>query len=89
MITLKFLVGHSTIKIRGGENTFMGSKSLEELEEMKTIHETIVDLCNAVNNHEDTIQEYKHGFKLVLDALESANKAIHELDNRITQLEHK
>lgn len=47
----------------------MGSKSLEELEEMKTIHETIIALCDAVNNHEDTIQEYKHGFKLLLDAL--------------------
>lgn len=34
----------------------MCSKSLEELEEMKTIHETIVDLCNAVSNHEDIIQ---------------------------------
>ncbi len=67
----------------------MGSKSLEELEEMKTIHETLVDLCNAVNSHEDTIQEYKHGFKLLLDALESTNKVIHELDARITQLEHK
>lgn len=67
----------------------MGSKSLEELEEMKTIHETIIVLCDAVNNHEDTIQEYKHGFKLLLDALESTKKVIQELDARITQLERK
>ena len=67
----------------------MSSKSLEELEEMKTIHETIIDLCNAVNNHEDTIQEYKHGFKLLLDALESTNKVIHKLDDRVSALERE
>lgn len=49
----------------------------------------IEDLCNAVNYHADMIEEYKHGFKMLLDALESANKVIHKLDDRISALERE
>ena len=70
-----FLVGHSMIKIEG-EHTFMGSKSLEELEEMKSIHETLVNLCEAVTSHAKTLDEYRQGFKLVEDAVEACQKPV-------------
>ena len=47
----------------------------------------IEDLCIAVNYHTDMIEEYKQGFKLLLDALESANKVIRKLDDRVSALE--
>lgn len=49
----------------------------------------IKDLCDAVNYHTDMIEEYKHGFKLLLDALDSANKVIHKLDDRVSALERE
>lgn len=49
----------------------------------------IENLCDAVNYHTYMIEEYKHGFKLLLDALESANKVIHKLDNRVSTLERE
>lgn len=57
----------------------MSSKSLEELEEMKSIHETLVDLCEAVTVHAKTLDEYRQGFKLVEDAVESCQKSIKAL----------
>jgi hypothetical protein len=61
------------------ENTFMGSKSLEELEEMKSIHETLVNLCEAVTAHAKTLDEYRQGFKLVEDSVEAYQKSIKAL----------
>ncbi len=78
MRTLRFLVGLSMIKIRG-EHTFMSSKSLEDLEEMKSIHETLVYLCETVTIHAKTLDEYKQGFKLVEDAVEACQKSITSL----------
>ena len=49
----------------------------------------IKDLCDVVNYHTDMIEEYKQGFKLLLDALHSTKKVIQELDDRITRLERK
>lgn len=49
----------------------------------------IKDLCDVVNYHTDMIEEYRQGFKLLLDALESTKKVIQELDDRITRLERK
>ena len=49
----------------------------------------IEDLCIAVNYHTDMIEEYKCGFKLLLDALESANKVIRKLDDRVSALERE
>ena len=57
----------------------MGSKSLEELEEMKSIHETLVNLCEAVTAHAKTLAEYRQGFKLVEDAVEACQKSIKAL----------
>ena len=73
-----FLVGHSMIKIEG-ERTYMSSKSLEELEEMKSIHETLVNLCEAVTAHAKTLDEYRQGFKLVENAVEACQKSIKAL----------
>ena len=73
-----FLVGLSMIEIRG-ENTYMSSKSLEELEEMKSIHETLVNLCEAVTAHAKTLDEYRQGFKLVENAVEACQKSIKAL----------
>lgn len=78
MKILPFSVGLSMIEIRG-EHTFMGSKSLEELEEMKSIHETLVDLCKAVEIHAKTLDEYRQGFKLVESTVESCQKSIKAL----------
>ena len=57
----------------------MGSKSIEELEEMKSIHDTLVDLCEAVEIHAQTLDEYRQGFKLVEDAVEACQKSIKSL----------
>ncbi len=57
----------------------MSSKSLEELEEMKSIHETLVNLCEAVTAHAKTLDEYRQGFKLVEDAVEAYQKSIKAL----------
>ena len=63
-------------------------------DDFKDVQETfdnkvIKDLCVTVNYHTDMIEEYKHGFKLLLDALESANKVIHKLDDRVSVLERE
>ena len=63
-----FLVGHSMIKIEG-DRTYMSSKSLEELEEMKSIHETLVLLLNTVNEHSE-------GFKSVQETFDNLGKYI-------------
>ena len=68
MRILKFLVGLSMIEIRV-ENTYMSSKSLEELEEMKSIHETFVLLLNTVNEHSE-------GFKSVQETFDNLGKYI-------------
>lgn len=57
----------------------MSSKSLEELEEMKSIHETLVNLCEAVTAHAKTLDEYRQGFKLVENAVEACQKSIKAL----------
>ncbi len=57
----------------------MGSKTIEELEEMKSIHETLVDLCEAVTDHAKTLDEYRQGFKLIEDAVEACQKSIASL----------
>ena len=57
----------------------MSSKSLEELEEMKSIHGTLVNLCEAVTSHAKTLDEYRQGFKLVEDAVEACQKSIKSL----------
>lgn len=57
----------------------MSDKSLEELEEMKSIHETLVDLCEAVTAYAKTLDEYRKGFKLVEDAVEACQKSIKAL----------
>jgi hypothetical protein len=66
------------IEIRG-EHTSMSSIPLEELEEMKSIHETLVNLCEAVTAHAQTLDEYKQGFKLVENAVEACQKSIKAL----------
>ena len=63
-------------------------------DDFKDVQETfgsnvIEDLCIAVNYHTDMIEEYKQGFKLLLDALESVNKVIHKLDDRVSALERE
>jgi hypothetical protein len=70
------------------------NKVNEHSKDFESVQETfgskvIEDLCIAVNYHTDMIEEYKHGFKLLLDALESANKVIHKLDDRISALERE
>lgn len=57
----------------------MSSKSLEELEEMKSIHETLVNLCEAVTDHAKTLDEYRQGFKLIENAVEACQKSIKAL----------
>lgn len=66
------------IEIRG-EHTSMSSIPLEELEEMKSIHETLVNLCEAVTAHAKTLDEYRQGFKLVEDAVEACQKSMKAL----------
>jgi hypothetical protein len=69
----------------------MQNKHSGDFENVKeTFDSTVIeDLCITVNYHTDMIEEYKHGFKLLLDALESANKVIHKLDDRISALERE
>ena len=66
--TLPFLVGLSMIKIKQGD-IFMSDKTLEELEEMKSIHESLVLLLNTVNEHSD-------GFKSVQETFDNLGKYI-------------
>lgn len=73
--------------------SFLGTVN-KHSDDFKDVQETfgskvIEDLCIAVNYHTDMIEEYKHGFKLLLDALESANKVIHKLDDRVSALERE
>lgn len=65
----------------------MSGKSIEELEEMKSIHETLVDLCEAVTVHAKTLDEYRHGFKLVEDAVEACQKSIASLRTVLREYE--
>ena len=57
----------------------MSSIPLEELEEMKSIHETLVNLCEAVTAHAKTLDDYRQGFKLVESAVEACQKSIKAL----------
>ena len=61
----------------------MSNKDVEELEEMK--YETLVGLCEAVTVHAQTLDEYRHGFKLVYDALEACQKSIKELGTALKE----
>ena len=67
------------------------NKHSDDLENVQETFDSkvIEDLCVAVNYHTDMIEEYKQGFKMLLDALESANKVIHKLDDRISALERE
>ena len=47
----------------------MGSKSIEELEEMKTIHESLMLLLNTVNEHSE-------GFMSVQETFDNLGKYI-------------
>lgn len=68
MRTLQSLVGLSMTKIKW-EDTFMSSKSVEELEEMKTIHESLMVILNTVSEHSE-------GFKSVQETFDNLGKYI-------------
>jgi septation ring formation regulator EzrA len=50
-------------------DTFMSNKSIEELEEMKTVHESLMLLLNTVNEHSE-------GFKSVQETFDNLGKYI-------------
>lgn len=74
----------------------MGSKSIEELEEMKTIHESLMLLLNTVNEHSEGFKNVQETFDnlgkyiaIFAQKLDSVMEKLEDQEKRIKNLESK
>lgn len=66
----------------------MGSEYLEELEEMKTIHESLVLLLNTVNEHSEWFKSVQETFDNLGKYIETSHTIFaQKLDSLVEKLE--